>query len=173
MMGGIISAALIVPNVTQALDKPIQAYLASLDKKARERELQRVLRYMKQQQLVSENYQHGLQITVKGRNRLKKRDFEELTIKNPAHWDCKWRLVLFDIPEEKREARRELTGKLKTLGFQLLQQSVWIHPFPCRREIELVCETFDVSKYVTYIETSHIDHEKYLIQRFQKLNLRK
>lgn len=169
VVGSTISATLIAPNMLKVLSQPVQTYLTSLDKKARERELKRVLRYMKQRQLISENYQFGLTITSKGKKRLKQRDFDKLTIKTPEVWDYKWRLVLFDIPEDKRHARQELTIKLKLLNFQLLQQSVWIHPFPCRSEIEIICETFAISKYVTYIETTHIDHEDILVKRFDKL----
>lgn len=51
-------------------------------------------------------------------------------------WDKKWRVVIFDIPERKRNQREGLRRKLKELGFGMLQESVWITPFPIANELE-------------------------------------
>ena len=38
--------------------------------------------------------------------------------------------------------REAFRGKLKELGFRLLQKSAWIHPFDCEAEIELLRSFF-------------------------------
>lgn len=43
-------------------------------------------------------------------------------------WDGKWRIVIFDIPEEERKDRDSLRFKLISLGFGKLQESVYITP---------------------------------------------
>ena len=45
-------------------------------------------------------------------------------------WDGKWRVILFDMPEEEREARRNLRRKLHASGFGCMQRSAWISPDP-------------------------------------------
>jgi len=45
-------------------------------------------------------------------------------------WDGKWRMIFFDLPEEKRMARNELRKQLKAAHFGGLQKSVWITPDP-------------------------------------------
>ncbi|MFC1757127.1 CRISPR-associated endonuclease Cas2, partial [Patescibacteria group bacterium] len=74
----------------------------------------------------------------------KKRAFEfkidEMEIKKPNIWDGKWRLVLFDVPEKRRNARDALRNKLQELGFRELQKSVFVFPYPCRDEIDFVVE---------------------------------
>ncbi len=170
--GGVLSIGLMTPNALQALDKPLQTYFNRLDKRAREREFRRLRIYMKQKGLIaftSEDYEHGITLTKTGKKRLQKAKFDNLLITQPKKWDKQWRLVFFDIPESKRHARRALTSKLRLLGFQQLQRSAWIHPFPCRPEIEVVARAFDVSKYLTYIETSYIDNQKLLRKRFLSL----
>lgn len=170
--GGMIATILVLPNMAKALDAPTKAYFNKLDKRQRERELKRLLYYMKQQGLVipgAKGYEHGLIVTKKGKQRLKVTDFEELTIKHPKEWDKLWRLVFFDIPEEYRAGRRQLIHKLKLIGFLQLQRSVWVHPFPCRPEIELVTTTYNVEKYVSYIEATGIDSEHLLKKRFSSL----
>jgi phenylacetic acid degradation operon negative regulatory protein len=44
------------------------------------------------------------------------------------HWDGKWRLFVFDIPESQRSKRRELNRALTKAGCGCLQGSVWIAP---------------------------------------------
>lgn len=41
-------------------------------------------------------------------------------------WDGRWRLVLFDIPEERAALRAKLRRSLCALGFGYLQNSVWV-----------------------------------------------
>lgn len=43
-------------------------------------------------------------------------------------WDRKWRLFLFDIPEQESSKRRQLTRALSKAGCGCLQGSVWISP---------------------------------------------
>jgi phenylacetic acid degradation operon negative regulatory protein len=45
-------------------------------------------------------------------------------------WDGQWRMVLFDLPEEKRSLRNALRNELKAARFGCLQGSVWISPDP-------------------------------------------
>lgn len=44
-------------------------------------------------------------------------------------WDQKWRLFLFDIPQQENAKRRQLTRALAKAGCGCLQHSVWISPF--------------------------------------------
>ncbi len=43
-------------------------------------------------------------------------------------WDGRWRVILFDLPEEERAARRKLRKQLKLAGFGCMQRSAWISP---------------------------------------------
>lgn len=174
--GGAIATILVLPNSAQIFAKPLEKYFDKLDKRSQQRELRRVLRYMKNQGLVklsSEDYEHGLTITKTGLKRLKKSDFKNIQIPQPQIWDKQWRIVLFDIPERLRGERILLTNKLKQLGFKPLQQSAWIYPFPCRKEVEVVTSNYELSRYVSYIETRHIDNDKPLRQRFSSVLPRK
>lgn len=169
--GVILSVGILAPNAIQALDKPLNAYFNKLDKRAREREFNKLMQYMRRQGLVSnkpDDYEHGLVITKSGLKRLQKNSLYPDNIAVPKTWDQKWRLVLFDIPEKHRKARSNFTYQLRRLGLQQLQASVWIHPFPCREEISKLALSLSVDKYTTYIETDHIDNVALLKERFYK-----
>jgi DNA-binding transcriptional regulator PaaX len=43
-------------------------------------------------------------------------------------WDGRWRFVLFDLPQQRRDLRMRLWRYLRQEGFGYLQNSVWITP---------------------------------------------
>ncbi len=163
---GSISMVLLAPNILKLIDPATRKFLDSLDDRAREREMNRCLRYALREKLITENYQHGITISKKCKKRLVQRDYDTLVIDKPKTWDGKWRLVLFDIPAIHNKNRAQFTKKLRLLGFQPLQQSIWIIPYACKTEVHFVADSLNISKYITYIKTSHIDHEESLKDRF-------
>lgn len=57
-----------------------------------------------------------------------KREFSLFSMRHKG-WDRRWRLVIFDIPEEKKSIRNNLRQKLYELGFGRLQRSIYISPY--------------------------------------------
>jgi len=169
VLSGAITIGLMTPNVLLALDKPMKAYFDKLDRRAQERELRRIVGYMKRQKLLADDYEHGLQITDKGKQRLRHKQENDLRVNTPETWDKKWRLVLFDVPEQHNGARQRLTAKLRQLGFQPLQQSAWIHPFPCMEVVEILTVHLELERYVSCLEVTGLTNEKALIKRFSHL----
>lgn len=86
--------------------------------------------------------------TEKGRPivRLTERGIAEITkivlrqykISETAVWDGKWRIAIFDIKEKRRSVRHRLRMLLAGAGMVRLQDSVWVHPYPCDELIALV-----------------------------------
>lgn len=87
-----------------------------------------------------------ISLTKKGKNMAGWMQIDDLKIKKPKKWDGRWRIVMFDIVEFKKIHREAFRGKLKELGFQPLQKSVWIHPFNCKDEINLLRNFFGLSE---------------------------
>lgn len=164
-----LAVAVIAPNVLKSLHKPYGSFLKKMDKRQQQREVQRVLYYMKQQKLISGSYDHGLHITKKGKAKLRQADLDQVSIPKPRRWDKQWRIVFYDIPEKHKFGRDALTRKLKEIGFYSLQRSVMVHPFPCRQQIKTIATVYDINDYVSYIETSHIDQQKVLIKKFASI----
>jgi len=101
-------------------------------------------------------------LTNKGKKRVREFAADNLAIAKPKKWDKKWRVVIFDIPTQPKRlncARAALREKIKELGFQKLQKSVWIHPYPCEDEILLVGEIFNVTKYIEILTIEKLLHE--------------
>jgi len=47
-----------------------------------------------------------------------------------------WKIIIFDIPEKKRQVRNVIRSKLVSLGFKKWQNSIWISPYTIAPEIE-------------------------------------
>lgn len=164
---GMLGSVLVAPGLIQVGDMALRY----LDKRGRKLKDARVLYYMKRKQLI--NYRelsdgdYELSITEQGRQRELKARLNSLTIKKPAKWDKKWRLVIFDIPETRRKSRSNLSQKLRQMGFHQLQKSAWIQPYPCRKEIEIIKEAYKIpDANIVLAEIEKIDNQQALRKRF-------
>lgn len=112
-----------------------------------------------------------VRLTKKGGKRLKGMQIQNLKILPEPKWDGKWRLFIFDIPETQRSARNLIRKKIKELGLYNFQRSVFVYPFDCREELELLSNYYNLSKYTTYAEADKIDIDRELKKYFKKLIL--
>src|SRR3989344_9211739 len=72
-----------------------------------------------------------LEISEKGSLALELLKDGNAKLKTPKKWDKKWRILIFDVDESKRPIRDKLRRSLISVGFQRLQDSVWIYPYDC------------------------------------------
>jgi DNA-binding transcriptional regulator PaaX len=107
-------------------------------------------------------------LTQEGKNRAGVFQIDELKLTRPKKWDRRWRIIIFDIPQDKKISREALRGKLKQLQFYMLQKSVWVYPFECRAELELLREFFGLSKKeIRLIVAESIEEEGGLRAKFK------
>lgn len=90
-------------------------------------------------------------ITAKG-----EKEFDQTLkpLKAIGSWDGRWRLVLFDIPETKRDVRDRLRRALSKLGLGILQASVWITPNDIKTEIDQISQRLNLVEAIKYFEVS-------------------
>ena len=109
-----------------------------------------------------------MKLTEKGKKIVKEIQFDNLKIDKPKFWDGKWRVVIFDIPENKRRHMRDaMRQKLQKIGFYQMQKSVWAFPYPCEKEIQLLCEIFEVNPFVNMITSNKIYKDDALRKYFK------
>ncbi|KKT24742.1 MAG: Transcriptional regulator, PaaX family [Parcubacteria group bacterium GW2011_GWA2_43_9b] len=89
------------------------------------------------------------QLTTKGAAKLEQLKFRA-SIKRQK-WDSLWRIVIFDISEDKKVAREALRRKLKRFGFYHLQKSVFVFPYDCEKEIAALADFFEENDNIEYI----------------------
>lgn len=129
----------------------------------------RRIRYLKNQGYIEtfvENKEKYAELTPKGRKQLQNLLLENITIVKTSKWDGKWRVVIFDIPEDLHSNRDRLRSQLKRLNFIQVQQSVYIFPFDCTLPVAALSEMYNVDKYVLIMISEVIQGEKKIIEQF-------
>lgn len=106
-------------------------------------------------------------ITENGKKQILKYNLEKLKIEKPKEWDGKWHVVIFDVSEKKHHLRDILREKMKILGFFPLQKSVFIHPFPCEKEIAFLRQVYHIGNEVSVFMAINPEEESYLREYFK------
>jgi len=82
-------------------------------------------------------------------------------------WDGKYRLVIFDIPEQKKKVRNWLREELYLLEYDQLQKSVFVGKHPLTSEIIGDIGRLGIREYVNYLLVDKIyDTRKVKRQQF-------
>jgi len=106
-------------------------------------------------------------ITVLGKRKMRQWDLERHRIEKPKQWDRRWHIVASDISEKRKKGRDALRTMLTRWGFYKLQESMYVHPYPCEDEIDLLRELFFLPSHeVLCFSTDHISHEERLKKHF-------
>jgi len=90
-----------------------------------------------------------LKLTDQGRDALGIEDKDEL-------WDGKWRIVIWDIPEQKRIIRNLFRRNLKKWGFKHLQNSVWTSKRNVYQKLMDYIKDLGIEQWVTVIEAEKL-----------------
>lgn len=163
-VAGVLTIATIAPNSVQMLK-----IFGLNDKKYKTKSVYSSLKRMQNQRLIEitdKGDETTISITEKGKKKFLSYNFETMTVFIPKKWDGKWRIVGFDIPEKKKQAREALRNKMRELGFVTLQKSLFVLPYDCKKEIEFIGEFFRVNKYIIYVEATFINNQEYYKEQF-------
>lgn len=71
-------------------------------------------------------------------------------------WDGQWRLVVYSLPEEKRELRNELRKQLVWYGFGNLAPGAWVSPHERQPELEAILDELAVRRHVSLFTGRHV-----------------
>lgn len=164
--GAVLSLSLFVAPSAIMLAKPF------LDERRRReweewkqfnpRYLRRTIARLRKQKLITIEEHNRVQtvtLTKNGKRRILKYSLEELTIQKPTSWDGQWRLVMYDVPKNKKHLRDVFRQTLKSLSFYQLQESVWLHPFPCEPQVAFLREYYGVGDEVLYVVASKLEDD--------------
>jgi CRISPR-associated endonuclease Cas2 len=133
-------------------------------KKIPERKIRRVMKNLEKKEIIDISEKNG-EVYVHLKSgwtpkilKYSLRPLLELKRKNKK-WNGKWFFVIFDVPEGQRNKRDYLRKFLIQVGFYQYQQSVYIFPFECKKEVELIKKIIEGAKYISYIIADEIENE--------------
>ena len=121
------------------------------------------------EQISSPNNEYA-RLTKQGKKKIHTLELESDTaLMNPS-WDGFWRIILLDLPENRKSERESLRYLLKKAGFVCLKNSAWISPFPFEHLFTNIKEDLGLSSEMMIIVTEMIDEEskKVLFETFGK-----
>lgn len=76
-----------------------------------------------------------------------------------ANWDGKWRIILLDLPESRKNERESLRYLLKKAGFTCLKNSAWISPYPFEHMFYNIKKDLGLTTELMIIVTDNLDPE--------------
>lgn len=102
------------------------------------------------EKIEKENEVH-YQITPKG-----EKEFDKILrpLKAAGTWDGRWRLVIFNIPESKRDIRDRLRRALNKMGLGILQASVWISPNDIKNDVDEIGTRLNIKNSIRFFEVT-------------------
>lgn len=164
-LGGILAVGAIAPNCLQLLKytktnkRKKKYYINSVVRRliqngylkyGENRKGQKVVRLTKKGEKVLEEY-----MLTDSLNKLKTKN-----------WDGKYRVIIFDIKEQKRKTRDRLREWLVKIGMFRLQNSVWVFPYDCEDIITLLKANYKIGKEVLYMKVDYIEQDRKLKEFF-------
>lgn len=164
--GLFVASSIAIPNLPLAL-KPFLDHKRMIERKAWKRfnipYLKRTLERLEKQKLVEIDEEDGIQvvkITGAGQKRVLKYAIDELAVEKPRIWNGRWTLVSYDIPNTLKTQRKILQEYLKAWGFYPLHESVYLHAYPCDKQVEFLKAYLGIGQYVRMFNVSKIENDK-------------
>lgn len=158
---GLISVAILAPNALGVMQQ-----LGFIPGKRQKEVFETARRRMVKQGLLK--YENGfVRLTSKGKQRLRQVELKDYQIITPKHWDKKWRVLMFDVPEKRKKTRELIRITLQRIGFVHLQDSVWIYPYDCEELVMLLKADLKIGLDVLYLVVERFDGDKYFREHFK------
>lgn len=161
-VAGILAVGALAPNAIGLLSK------TGLLPKRRQQVKTAFSRLLKHGYIKLEKQEGGsyIRLTQKGERFAALMGEGKLVPKKPKHWDKRWRLLMFDIPERRRRTRTLVRQTLIAMGFYRLQDSVWVYPYDCEELIVLLKADLKIGKDLLYIIADKVEHDVVLRAHF-------
>jgi hypothetical protein len=162
---GVIGLIFAFPTVVPALGA-----LAGAFRPAGWRGRRNIERLARQKWVTVEEQSDGtvtVRITKNGMMHALTYELDNMVLIKAKRWDKKWRVVIFDIPEKHKRLRDIFRTRLTQLGLYMLQESVFVSPYPCFDEVEFLRELYGVSFSVRYLLVERVEDDTLLKEHFK------
>jgi len=128
-----------------------------------EKYLRRTIRNLEAKKLVEiqDNGNYGVvKLTENGQKKVLKFGLESLTINKPERWNGRWTLVFYDVLHGRKAVRERLRHYLLCAGFYQLQESVYLHAYPCEKEVDFLRHFLGIAGEVRIIFADKIENDQ-------------
>lgn len=162
-LAGTIAVMAVAPNMFQILGRT--GAIARLKYRSRG-----ILTRLKQKGLVEfveRDEKKYVQLTGLGEKTLDfYRERLNLSGNKPKKWDRRYRLIMFDIPEKRKQVRERLRFEMQDTGFLRIQDSAWVYPYDCEEFMALLKADLRIGKDVLYAVVEEIENDAHIRKHF-------
>ncbi len=110
-------------------------------------------------EMVQSDNKSYLKLTKKGRNKLNSIKLEGEGALVSTAWDGLWRIIILDIPEERKSEREALRYLLKKANFTCVKNTVWISPLPYEHLFANIKKDLSLGTELMIIVADKLDEE--------------
>lgn len=96
-------------------------------------------------------------LTKEGKQKLNNIALESDSSLVSINWDGNWRIIILDLPEERKNEREALRYLLKKAGFVCIKNSVWISIYPYEHLFTNIKKDLGLTSEMMIIVTDKID----------------
>ena len=116
--------------------------------------------------LTTEKNHVFVELTRKGKLRALMTRLDQ-DFKKPQTWDGKWRVIMWDIPENSKQQRNRIRALVKDLGFYQLQKSVFVRGFALPASAVQYLRESELLQYIRFIRADKFDNDSALKRNFK------
>ena len=98
-------------------------------------------------------------LTKEGKKKMHSLELDNDTTLVNTSWDGFWRIILLDLPEDRKTERESLRYLLKKAGFVCLKNSVWISIYPYEHFFVNIKKDLGLTTEMMIIVTDKLDEE--------------
>ncbi len=98
-------------------------------------------------------------LTKEGRKKAHSLNLESSSMLPNPIWDGFWRIIILDLPEERKNERESLRYLLKKAGFVCLKNSVWISMYPFEHLFKNIKKDLGLTTEFIIFVTNTLDEE--------------
>lgn len=95
-------------------------------------------------------------LTKDGHNLLNK-GTQRIFTRKTNQWDGNWNIVVYSVPERRREARDQLRLELGWMGYGPLSNATWISPYDLTKEVEDLAERLKIKEHIHMFQAKNQD----------------
>ncbi|MCX6754847.1 MAG: hypothetical protein NTU81_03410 [Candidatus Nomurabacteria bacterium] len=104
-------------------------------------------------------YQQYFRLSTEGKKRFNNSTLDNDTGLISNEWDGYWRMIILDLPEDRKNEREALRYLLKKAGFICIKNSVWISMYPYEHLFTNIKKDLGLKTEMMIIVTDKVDSE--------------
>jgi DNA-binding transcriptional regulator PaaX len=108
---------------------------------------------------VSSDNQEYARLTKDGKKKAHSLKLDDDSAILNLSWDGYWRMILLDLPENRKSEREALRYLLKKAGFVCIKNSVWVSMYPFEHLFTNIKKDLELTTEMMIIVTDKLDKE--------------